>query len=139
MNRKNMQRAIDFLEKNSGTIKLDMSRFRAPGEHIGTSCKSVGCIIGYCTALDSARIKKDFLWYNGNIEFDAWSAEFFGLEFRSKAWDYCFSGMWADHPTVPEEEKTGTLEQALVRMKNLLKLENLDHFDYEYVTKVKAV
>ncbi len=95
MNEKNLRRAIKHI-KTIPEDKLDMSRYRYyPISDTKPICKSVGCIIGQCTALDVDNINKYHTKPDGEIDFFSWSAEFFGLYTpcvfeHKRIWEYLF-------------------------------------------------
>ena len=89
MNTENLKLMADYIE----TIpqdRFDMNTFRR-GESVKHECDSVGCILGHCTVLDERPLPMNFF---DNIDFNAWSFDFTGLDPFSVEWDYLFSSFW---------------------------------------------
>jgi len=96
MNRENLKLMADYIE----TIpqeKFDMDNFRT-GEDKGHECNSVGCILGHCTVLDKNPLPTTIF---DNINFNAWSFDFTGLDPFSDEWYYLFFGLWTEGDNTP--------------------------------------
>ena len=89
MNKENLKLMADYIE----TIpqeKFDMNTFRT-GEKVDHECGSVGCVLGHCTVLDKRPLP---MYLEGDINFNAWSFDFTGLDPYSSEWDYLFASFW---------------------------------------------
>lgn len=113
MNIKNLKKAMKFISTLPAD-KFDMRQWRNKYDHIDHNCNSVGCIIGWCTALDTPENLDKFRFSNGEIHFEDWSEHFFEVNYDSNVWDYLFSSYWSDKDT------TNTPEHAIYRIKNIL-------------------
>lgn len=86
-------------------------------------CGSIGCIIGWCTALDKENVEKNYRrGYFDIIDFTRWSKDYFSIEDQNE-WDYLFSGLWA------EWKEFNTIEHAQYRIQKIIdgyKPENMD-------------
>lgn len=134
MNIDNLQKAYDHMQTVS-SAQFDMGFYRMPGQARFHECKSVGCIIGHCTALvpfEELPILKTRFGRSmaGDIDFTAWSEDFFGIDHDSDVWEFLFDGEWGD------SDEVGTLEQALKRMEyvleNMAVPDDWNSDDYEY-------
>lgn len=89
MNKDNLLKMADHIEKVPQEM-FDMGVYRC-GDEITPECGSVGCIIGHCTVLDNEPLPR---YEYGNIDFNAWSEKFTGIDLWDEEWDFLFSGAW---------------------------------------------
>lgn len=93
MDRKNLIKAMEYLEKNVPEEMFDMYAYRAaygPGwkeEYNNPECRTVGCAVGHLTAIDpEGFIQRSFDYYQ-------WSKDYFELSMHD--WAFLFSDQWA--------------------------------------------
>lgn len=131
MNLLNLQKAQEYIK----TIPQDqfsmLTYRRKPEDAEYHQCGTVGCIIGWCTILDTPAnvekfrtvLAKDNLTNRTIklIEFTGWSQSFFDIcpyssvDYKeSKIWEWLFSGAWARWP------ETNTVEHAVYRIQRVL-------------------
>lgn len=130
MNLINLQKAQDLIKKIPAG-QFDMSRYRSSSKDSQFhQCESVGCIIGWCTILDTPANVEEFrtMQYideNGDvikyINFTGWSEKFFGLSAfsfvnadESNIYDWLFSSVWSRFP------ETNTVDHAVYRIQRIL-------------------
>jgi len=96
VNRENLLRMINYMEKVPKHL-IDMSNFRN-GDRSDVECKSVGCIIGWCTALDKENILKNYLDVQNNIRFEDWSHDFLNMVLILDyiIWEFMFGSHWSN-------------------------------------------
>lgn len=132
MNIENIKKAMEYI-KIIPAEKFDMHSFRDSME-VTQECGTVGCIVGWCTILDTSANFKRFIVDDGDdepyIDYKVWSYDFFGLStvaniglpnydiysvFETQnIWNYLFSSWWGDNP------ETNTIDHAIYRFKRLL-------------------
>lgn len=80
-----------------------------------TGCGTVGCVIGWCTALDTPEGIEPFRYgMFGKIHFSDWGETFFGIEYDTDLWYYLFGANWAQH------DITNTTAHAVYRIQKIL-------------------
>jgi len=92
MNKENLLRMANHIE----TIpqkEFDMGSFRKGGPSNEFQCNTVGCAIGHCTILDTENIKNNFVYSDGDINFEAWSKDFTGVR-NIELWNHLFGNKW---------------------------------------------
>ena len=93
MNIKNLKRARAFLLENRATIEptFSMKLFRE-GSESTIECNSVGCIVGWTTALDGENISANYMNKYKHIDFSAWSIDFYTVNYNE--WSFLFAERW---------------------------------------------
>lgn len=113
MKKENLQRMVDLLNSGKVTQEMfDMNKFRL-GDKKNTKCNSVGCVVGWCTELDSENIKENYIFSSGGIDFYAWSEYFTGMLAGGYNWRFLFSENWA--------EVDNTINGAIKRLEYVIK------------------
>jgi len=101
MKRENLQLMANHIKTNVKQENFDMEKYRGFFDTINPVCGSVGCTVGTCTVLDVENVIKNFINYDGEIEFTAWSEDFTGLLGVEYEWDWCFGAAWRAADNTP--------------------------------------
>jgi hypothetical protein len=127
MNIKNIKALRDHLRDNVPAHLFDMRIYRKEvneGSRRTTECDSVGCILGHSVKLAEDLITR---YDNGNINFDAWSVAYTGLNLYSTSWDFLFDMEWGECGNI------GSKNQALKRLDYFIEHQKVpDDWDYNY-------
>jgi len=99
MNKENLLRMADHIE-NIPQKDFDMFEYRG-GDYDEIECDTVGCAVGHCAILDTENIRNNFVYSDGDIDFEAWSNEFTDV-YDEYQWDYLFSAAWASVDNTPK-------------------------------------
>lgn len=96
MNIENLLKAAAYIETvPQEKFNMSLWRYRVHTTH---QCETVGCLIGHCTILDHfENIPKTL----GDINYERWSEQFFGLKCASREWKWCFAGEWSQTDNTP--------------------------------------
>jgi len=97
VNLPNIILAAELIEKIQQR-RFSMICFRE-GQEKKPKCNSVGCIVGHSTVLAPELLQ--FEW-NDDINFVAFSEDFFGLEVGSNDWMYLFAASWRHTDNTPK-------------------------------------
>lgn len=100
INKENLLRMADHIEKVPQEM-FDMDIFRS-GSLNPRECKSVGCVIGHCTILDTEKNIGKFRYSWGGINFFEWSKGFTGINDEADdIWQYLFGEIWVFSDNTP--------------------------------------
>ncbi len=95
----NLLKMADYIETIPQEL-FDMGGWREDGDKYSHECKSIGCVLGHCTILDTDPLPKHF---DDSIDFRKWSEEFTGInsEYGSEEWKYLFDADWDSIDNTP--------------------------------------
>ena len=124
----NLIRMYNYILLNVSEDVLDMECYRQDITiDSEPKCKSVGCIIGHCTALDYHNVLENYTYQDQmydikRIQFDSWSEDFTGISIKNNLWPFLFETFWASNP------ETNSKAQILARLKFVI----MGHYTYEF-------
>lgn len=136
MNLLNLKRAFNYMltvkpeEFNMGQYLSDTKDGPDLGLPLEHPCSTIGCIIGKCA-------EEFYCPCDDDLGYLEWSEEFFSLKYADDVYKFLFHSEWADNP------ETATLEQALLRMKFVIKHggepAEFHYFGYSHVMTIQPL